>query len=394
MNIPYSSPNLRAVDFFCSLFISSGVADKKIKGYFSELTRKKHIVITNSCRSALYLAYIALRKQGEVITSPLTCKVAIDPIVESGNKPVFADISPGDLNIRPDDIEHRITDKTVAIQAIHLGGISCDMEKIMTIARKRNLKVLEDCAQSLGANYNGRPTGSFGDVACFSLIKNAYGIGGGILATDDYEIYKQAQKINDGLAKVSIRLVAFRIVRNLLATKRRHWPFCSVHKMLMDMRRNKKGYTTVKNQLRQAANMENKIVAQQMGRWPLLHEKRKQIGKKYFDILVERGLMDNKDFKPEDASFTKFFVYNQKLDSRKLLKTFAEYDMEAMHLEQKHGSPCQGRLMSTGKSKQLALNNYDDVHDKIVSLPLCEFMSDSYVNCISTKLAKEINTER
>ena len=249
MKIPYASPNLGMIDVIRALFITGTIADEQIKKYFSSLTGKKYILITNSCRSALYLAYTALNAKGEVITSPLTCKVAIDPIVESGNTPVFADISMGDLNIQPGDIEHRINDKTIAIQAIHFGGVSCDMEQIVPIAKRRNLLLIEDCAQSLGTVFKGEPTGSFGDVACFSLIKNAYGIGGGILATDDYEIYKKAQDIIGKLEKTPLLLVLFRVARNLLDTKRKYRSFFSLYNFLMSLKGGNKEYKSVNGQL-------------------------------------------------------------------------------------------------------------------------------------------------
>jgi hypothetical protein len=89
MIIPYASPNLRCGDVVRALALSETGADKRIKQYFRQLTGKRHVLITNSCRTALFLAYGALEAKGEVITSPLTCQVAIDPIIESGNTPVF-----------------------------------------------------------------------------------------------------------------------------------------------------------------------------------------------------------------------------------------------------------------------------------------------------------------
>ena len=99
----------------------------------------------------MYLAYKAIDSTGEVITSPLTCKVAIDPIVESGNKPIFADINTGDLNINPLDIEDRINKNTIAIQTIHLGGISCEMDEIRKIAKDNKLDIIEDSCHAFGS---------------------------------------------------------------------------------------------------------------------------------------------------------------------------------------------------------------------------------------------------
>jgi len=109
VNIPYASPNLEFSVFLKALFMPRHAAEQAIKAYFRALTGKKHILITNSCRSALYLVYKALGTSAEVITTPLTCRAAIDPIVESGNKPVFADIDPGNLNMDPGDISRRLT---------------------------------------------------------------------------------------------------------------------------------------------------------------------------------------------------------------------------------------------------------------------------------------------
>jgi dTDP-4-amino-4,6-dideoxygalactose transaminase len=220
MKYPYSSPNFRIIDLLKSLLLSEEAAKDRIKQYFSEITGKRYILIMNSCRTALYLAYRAIETTGEVITSPLTCKVAIDPIIESGNIPVYADINKGDLNINQVDIEHRITDATIAIQAIHFGGVSCDMNRIMDIANKYKITVIEDCAQSLGANFEQKKTGSFGSVSCLSLIKNAYGIGGGIFATNSEKFYEIASNIQKGFKKTENKIIGYRILRSIVDSNR------------------------------------------------------------------------------------------------------------------------------------------------------------------------------
>ena len=388
MKIPYASPNLGIIDFISSLFISGRAANDKIETYFSDLTGKKHILITNSCRSALFLAYTVISAKGEVITSPLTCKVAIDPIIEAGNTPVFADISMGDLNIRPGDIEHRINDKTIAIQAIHLGGVSCDMEQILPIAQKKKLLVIEDCAQSLGAVFRGKHTGSFGDVACFSLIKNVYGIGGGILATDDYKIYQKAQNINNTLDKTPLPLIIFRIVRNILNTKRKYRSIFPIYKIIMSLRGGKQSYKSVHGQLYRISSIEKKIAAHQMDRLNGLHEKRKKIGKRYCELLIKNRIMLNHGFDVNSSSFTKLFVCHPAINSQKHLKVLSAQGIEAMHLEQKNGSPFQERLVSTGISVQSGLQNYHKAHDCIVSPPITENLGASEIHFVTQTLKK------
>ena len=377
MKVPYASPNFRLRDLAAALVISEKEAEDRITHYFSSLTGKPYVLITNSCRSALFLAYAAAGSRGEVVTSPLTCKVAVDPIVESGNTPVFADIDMGDLNIRANDIAHRITGKTIAVQAIHLGGVVCDMESILAVAKKRDLLVIEDCAQSLGAAYKGKPAGSFGDIACFSLIKNGYGIGGGILATHDKALYQKATHINERQRSTSPVLGGFRILRNLLDTQRSREPAALLYRLLMGLKKDRQSYSSVTAQLHQISAMEKKISARQMDRWEMLHARRRKIGRRYYDRLVSQGLMQNHGFDPEQSSFTKFFVYHPGIRTRKHLKILEKMGIQAMHLEHKHGSPVQERLVPAARLDAGDLKNYDKVHDCLISLPISEDMGEA-----------------
>jgi dTDP-4-amino-4,6-dideoxygalactose transaminase len=127
----------------------------------------------------------------EVITTPFTFVATANTISHTGARPVFVDIDPHTYNIVPAQIEAAITERTRAILPVHLYGQPAEITKIMDIARRHNLYVIEDCAQAIGAEDNGRRVGSFGDVACFSFYptKNlgAYG-DGGMVTTNDPEI--------------------------------------------------------------------------------------------------------------------------------------------------------------------------------------------------------------
>ena len=139
---------------------------------------------------ALHLAIKALGVgQGdEVITTPFTFFATAEAILYVGAKPVFVDLEPDTMNIDPKKIEEKITKNTKAIIPVHIFGHPADMEKINAIAKKHNLKVSEDCAQSFGAAINGKRAGSFGDAGCFSFYpsKNlgAFGDGGMIIVDD------------------------------------------------------------------------------------------------------------------------------------------------------------------------------------------------------------------
>lgn len=134
----------------------------------------------------------------EVITTPFTFAATVEAIVLRGATPVFVDIDPTTFNINPHLIEKAITKKTKAIMPVHLYGLSSDMDPILKLAKKHNLRVIEDNAQAIGGSYKGRPTGSMGDVACTSFYptKNLGACGdAGMLVTDDQEIADRLRRL-------------------------------------------------------------------------------------------------------------------------------------------------------------------------------------------------------
>ncbi len=155
-------------------------------------TGARRCVALNSGTDALMMGLWALGigRGDEVITSPISFIATTGAIVHVGATPVYADIR-DDLNIDPEEIERRITPRTKAIMPVHWTGRIADMPAIMEIARRRGLKVIEDAAQTMGAYYEGRHGGTFGDVGAFSAhpLKNLNGVGdGGFLVTDDEEL--------------------------------------------------------------------------------------------------------------------------------------------------------------------------------------------------------------
>ncbi len=132
---------------------------------------------------ALHLAIEALGigEGDEVITTPFTFFATVEAILYTGATPVFVDIEPDTLNIDVSQIEANITGKTKALLPVHLFGHPADMRTILNIAKKHRLKMIEDCAQSFGAEANGKKVGSIGDAGCFSFYpsKNLGGYGDG-----------------------------------------------------------------------------------------------------------------------------------------------------------------------------------------------------------------------
>jgi dTDP-4-amino-4,6-dideoxygalactose transaminase len=181
------------------------VLGKYVKTIEKEIARYhnvSHAVSLASGTDALHLCLKALGiKEGdEVITTPFTFIAAAEAITYVGAQPVFADIDKRTLNIDPQHIKEKITSRTKAIIPVHLFGLPADMEQIMDIAKKYNLKVIEDCAQSFGAQYKGISVGSIGDAGCFSFYpsKNlgAFGDGGMVITSND-DMYKKIKMLRN-----------------------------------------------------------------------------------------------------------------------------------------------------------------------------------------------------
>ena len=164
----------------------------------------KYALAVTSGTAALHCAMAALEvgPGDEVILPAWTWYSCYNTILQVGALPVFAEIDKS-FNIDPHDIEHLITPQTKVIMAVHLQGNPADMDPILAIARKHNLKVLEDLSQSVGASYHGKPLGSMGDIGIFSLqqSKTITAGEGGVVVTSDPYLYERAFRFHD----VSVR---------------------------------------------------------------------------------------------------------------------------------------------------------------------------------------------
>lgn len=167
-----------------------------LEQWFADYYKQPYVILTNTGTSALNSAYVGLgiERGDEVIVPTYTFLATVTPLLRLGAIPVFADADPETGNILPSDIEMRITPKTKAIAVTHMWGVPCDMEAIMEIARRHNLKVLEDCSHAHFTTHKDRLLGTYGDVACFSIgaRKTLTSGEGGFMLTVDPEIYLRA----------------------------------------------------------------------------------------------------------------------------------------------------------------------------------------------------------
>lgn len=160
----------------------------------------KHVIATNSGTAALHccLAGLGIRPGDEVIVPAYTFIATAAAVAHQGATPVFCDIDPRTFNIDPGLIEERVTERTKALMPVHLHGVPADMDAIGEIARRHDLAVIEDAAQSHGATYHGRRTGTLGDCAAFSMnaTKNLSGGEGGLFVTNDEDVFLAGRRLS------------------------------------------------------------------------------------------------------------------------------------------------------------------------------------------------------
>jgi len=175
---------------------------KKFEKEFAKYCGTNYAIGTSSGTTALQFSLLSLNigERDEVITVPNSYIATALSISNTGAKPIFVDINPDTYNIDVDKIEEKITDKTKAILPVHLYGQSANLDPINKIAKKYNLKVIEDACQACGGGYKNKRLGSVGDAGCFSfyISKNLGGLGnGGIVVSNDKRTIEKIPKLKN-----------------------------------------------------------------------------------------------------------------------------------------------------------------------------------------------------
>lgn len=193
-----------------SKWISTGPKTTEFEKKFASMLNANHAIALSNCTVALHLALklLDIKDGDEVICPSLTFVATVNCIRYVNANPVFADIkNPEDLTMDPEDIERKISPRTKAIIVMHYGGFSCDMKKIMSIAKKHNLKVIEDaCHGPLSEYPEGGKLGTLGDVGCFSFFsnKNISTGEGGMLVTNNPEYFERGKLLRShGMTSLS-----------------------------------------------------------------------------------------------------------------------------------------------------------------------------------------------
>ena len=196
--LPFSRPSIsqdaidEVVTCLKSGWITTGPRVKQFEENLKLYLGAPHVLALTSATEGLHLVLVALglKPGDEVITTPMTFAATLNTIVLAGGKPVLVDVEPGTYNMDVTRIEKAITKRTRAIMPVHFAGLPVDLDPLYAIAKKHNLRVIEDAAHAIGTEYKGRRIGSFGDIQVFSFHpnKNMTTGEGGCVATRDEKL--------------------------------------------------------------------------------------------------------------------------------------------------------------------------------------------------------------
>ncbi len=324
---------------------------KDFENAFKKYLNVKHSIGVSSGTAGIFLAYFEMNlKQGdEVIVPSHTFIATVSPLAFFKAKPVFVDINPDTYCIDIEDLKKKISSKTKVIVPVHLYGHPADMKPLMEIARDNNLKVIEDCCQAHGAEYNGIKVGNFGDIGIFSFFpsKNMTVGGDGGMMVSNYDKYGE----------------------------------------ILRLRRDHGRSSKYKNDILGLNFRLNEIQAA-IGRIQLKHleewvEKRREIAKFYNQFLNQYSKI--KTPIARDIVKHAYYVYTIQLDNR---DKFIEY-MKNKNIATgiyypipTHRQPIIEKIY--GKQPQLPIT--EEIVKKIVSLPLSPLLTDEELNKIKSEI--------
>ena len=202
--IPFGKPLIgdeeraAVADVLAGTTLTHGPKVKEFEAAFAEFTGAPHAIATATCMASLHLAYLFLDiGPGDEVIVPAQTHVAMAHAVQAvGARPVFCDAEPDTGNVDLDQLESLITDRTRAISVVHYLGLPVDMERVLAIARSRDLFVVEDCAIALGARIGGKHVGLHGDIGCFSFypVKHITTGEGGMVITNREDVADRVSK--------------------------------------------------------------------------------------------------------------------------------------------------------------------------------------------------------
>lgn len=364
-NVPLSLPSIgdeerqAILDVLETRWLTHGPKNQEFEEAFARYHGVTHAVSMNSCASALQAAVECQGIKGEVIVPSFTWVASVNAIIKGGAVPVFADIQSDTCNIDPIAIENLVTSRTEAIMPVHYAGQTADMTEIMEIARKHNLAVIEDSAETIGGTHHGKLAGSFG-VGCFSFFptKNITTGEGGMLTTND-----------DALARKVRCLIGHGIDKTTYEREISNRPWFRGSSMV--------GYNF------RLTNFQAAMGLAQLKKMDILNGKRRQhagIYKKYlFDLSQVRLPFE----RPKNKHV--YQMYTIQIDDAKSRDDLVKYLRDSGVGASVHFAPAVHEMKAFCDSKFHSDNllNTKDVASRIISLPMYPDMIDEDIIYVS-----------
>jgi len=381
-SIPFSLPHLEkeelneVVDSLKSGWITTGPKVQYFEKEFSKYIGAKHVVAVNSCTAALHLALdaIGLKERDEVIIPTITFASTGEVITYFKANPILIDCEQDTLLLDVNKIEEKINQKTKAIIPVHFAGQACQMDGILQIARKYNLKIIEDAAHSLPTKYKGNMIGTLGDITCFSFYATkTITTGEGGMACSENNRFANRMKIMSlhGISKDAWKRY----------TSEGSWYY-----EIIDA-----GYKYNMTDISAALGLA------QLKKCNKFYQKRKQIGYKYTQAFKEIPLIKTPVVKEYGTHAWHLYVIQLNLEMLKINRTqFIEKMKDAgigcsVHFIPLHFHPYYKKTFGF-KPKGFPVASY--VYERIVSLPIYPKMTDEDVDYVIDNVIKIIKENR
>lgn len=329
---------------------------------FAKFCGSKYAVGVSNATSALHLSLICseIGKGDEVIIPNLTFVATASSVILSGATPVLADVENETLNLSIKSIKKNITKKTKAIIPVHFAGMPCDMNKIIKIAKKNNLKVIEDCAHGIGSKIGKKHVGVFGDAGCFSFYptKNITTLEGGMIITNSKKLAdKIRRKRNHGITRTLLNRY----------TKGKPWDY--------DV--DEPGYNFRLDEIRSTLGISQLKKIKQFN-------KRREISFQHYNKELERipGIVIPKKYKGFTRSYHLYII--RILDSFGINRNQLFEELRKKGIQTSvHYKPLSKFQVCKKKAKKYhSLNNTEKIYQEILSLPFYTHISKNQIDIV------------
>jgi dTDP-4-amino-4,6-dideoxygalactose transaminase len=349
-----------------SRWLSMGQITNEFEERFSEYIGSEHAVALNSCTSALFLSLKVMNvgRGDEVILPSFTFAATANVVVHCGAKPVFADIDPKKFLIDPEDVEAKMTKKTKAIIVVHYAGQPAEMDKIMNIANKYGIKVIEDAAHAAGSAFeNGKKVGGSGNLTCFSFYatKPMTTGEGGMITLNDISL-------SDRLKRLRLHGMDQDAWKRYLDDKYAKWYYEVTEP----------GYKFNISDINSALGIE------QLRKLDSMNEKRRKVAESYNEHLKELDMVLPFIRQNVKSSYHLYPVLLGKFNREKFIVDMAKRGIgTSVHFIPLHTMPYYQEAWGY---KRGDLPVTEDVFNRIVSLPVHPYLDEEKINYITDSI--------